>query len=204
MKKQIIILSVLGTFSGASSLYASDISFDTLGINLGKSHMSYGQEDNNGAIILGTEPDKSFNSIELFTTLKGICTNDSRKPYISYTYSKNDDLKHQYFLIGLNQYYTPVPTKLNLYAGVLAGYGQLTWKYDPLNSSQNEEKNANSFLGGVQLGISYSLTQSFSLGLNSKYLLSDYKTDLDPSSSVSSTIKHDRLSSLALSLEYSF
>lgn len=204
MKKQIITLSLLTAFLGSSSLYASEISFDTLGVNLGKSHFSYKQEDNNGAIILGNEPDKSFNSIELFTTVKGLCTNDSRKPYISYTYSKNDDLKHQYLLVGLNQYYSPASTKLSLYAGPLVGYGRLTWRYDPLNSSQNEKKNADSFLGGVQAGVSYPITRSFSLGLNGKYLFTGYKTELDPSSSVSSTIKHKQLSTVSLSLGYSF
>jgi len=202
MKKQCIPIFLL-SFLSISQLMASDISFDTLGVNLGKSHISYDQEDNSGAIILGTEPDKSFNSIELFTTLKGVCTNDSRKPYISYTYSKNDDLKHQYLLVGLNQYYIPASTKLNLYAGVLVGYGQLTWKYDPLNSSQNEEKNAHSFLGGVQAGISYPLTQRFSVGLNSKYLLSDYKTDLK-TNNADATIKHRRVSHMGVSLEYTF
>lgn len=195
---------VLGVFLGVGVLFASDI--DTLGINLGKSYTSYNQTNTSGTITLTNNPDKYFNSIELYTTLKPImsfCKDNDIKPYISYTHSKNSELKHQYLLVGLNKYYNLNSTKLNLYAGILAGYGQIDWNYDPLNNSTSKNVDTNSFIGGIQLGTTYNLTEKLSLNLNSKYLLHNYETDLKKTNATT-TIEHDRTASVGFGLGYRF
>lgn len=178
---------------------ASDIAVDSLGLNIGTSNSSYSQTNNSGTIVLGNEPDKSFNSYEFYATLK----NDiyGMKPYVSYTYSNNSDLKHQYLLAGLNKYYQY--KKITLYAGVVGGYGQLDWKYDPLNNSQKKIEDTNSFIAGIQVGVEYPLSNKFAVSLNSKYLIHDYETDLK-TTNATSTIKHDSSFLVSIGVKYSF
>ena len=77
-----------------SSALASDTFINSLGINLGVSSSPYSKKDNLGSIA-SNNPDESFNHIELFTVLNplsNICKENNMKPYISYTYSNNDDI----------------------------------------------------------------------------------------------------------------
>ena len=195
---KIVLLSAFAS----SLLLSSEIALDSIGLNLGKSHASYSQENHIGSITLGNEPDKTFSSYELYTVLKSVYTNKTIKPYISYTYSSNTDLKHQYVLVGLNKYYKH--NTLDLYAGVLAGYGQLDWRYNPLNSSKDNTYNAYSFIGGIQAGIEYPLENNLALNINAKYLYHDYETKLEPSASARSTLTHDYTASFGVGLSYKF
>ena len=171
----------------------------SLGVNIGKANSEYSQTNSNGSIVLGNEPDESFNSYEIYTTLdKKIF---SLVPYLSYTYNKNDDLKHQYVLLGLNKSYSI--KSFDLYVGLVGGYGELKWEYNPLTSSSSQNPTADGFLGGVQLGISYFLTSSFALGVDAKYLRHKHETNLS-SSSTSSTIEHDSTSVVGISLQYKY
>ena len=191
----------------SSNLLANPI--DSIGLNIGTAQSNYKQTNNQGSIILGNTPNESFTSYELYTTLKplsDICKEKNMKPYIGYTYSDNSDLKNQYLLLGLNKYYqhTVSNKELNLYAGLVVGYGELNWKYDPINSAKDKTKNASSLIGGIQLGIDYPIANNISLGVNTKYLVHNYKTNLNPSDSVSSTIEHKDTLSLSLGLSYKF
>ena len=199
-------LLLLATLTG-SLLFGNDISIDTIGLNLGKAYLDYDKKDTQGSITLGNTPDKSFNSFELYTTLKPvtkICEEYNMKPYLSYTYSSNTDLKHQYILLGVNKYYTPKGTKALVYAGGLLGYGELKWNYDPLNTSKSINVDANSFMAGIQGGISYPVSSKISLSLNGKYLVHDYKTGLDPSAGASSEISHKGTAVVSFGIGYSF
>lgn len=189
----------------SSSLLASEVSLEQVGLNIGASHSSYSKKDHSGSIVLGNEPAESFNSFEVFTTLKpltSMCKEKNMKPYISYAYSKNDDLKHQYLLAGINKYY--MLKEYSFYSGALLGYGELDWKYDPLNTSKSKNIDANSFIIGVQGGFDYLVKTNITVGVNVKYLLHDYKTKLNPSDGVSSTIEHKSTSSISLGIKYSF
>lgn len=193
---------IISTLIASSSLLASNIAIDSLGVNLGVSNTNYKQTNNQGRIILGNEPDKSFSNIEIFTILNNLFTNDTIKPYVSYTYSSNSDLKHQYLLSGINKYYKH--SQVIYYAGVVAGYGELKWKYDPLNSSSSSDHKATSFIVGLQGGLEYPISKQYSLNLNTKYLVHDYETELKPSNTVSSSIEHDRTASISVGIKYSF
>lgn len=198
---KIIAMSLLAS----STLLANKISIDTIGINLGKINSSYSKKDNSGSIALGNTPDESFSSIEVFTTLNPvseICKKYNMKPYLSYTYSHNADLKHNYLLAGANKYYEH--NKISLYSGLLLGYGQMDWRYDPLNSSKSKNEDANSFIAGIQAGALYPVSNKLSLGLNGKYLIHDYETKLNPSSGISSKIEQKRTYGVSLSLAYKF
>lgn len=205
MKKQILTLTTLSLLA-SSTLLASESIVNSVGLNLGKSYTSTDQKDKSGSIILGDNPDQSFNSLELYLTLNPIldmCKVYNMKPYISLTHSRNSDLKHQYLLVGVNKYYTPSTMPLELYAGVLGGYGQMDWRYDPLNNSSSKNVDANSFIGGLQLGANYPINEKLSLGLNSKYLLHNYETNLK-TTNATATIEHDSTASVSLGLEYRF
>jgi hypothetical protein len=188
-----------------SSIFASDISINSLGINLGKAYTSYDQKNISGTITFTNKPESSFNAIELYTTLNpilNICIENNMKPTISYTYSSNSDLKHQYLLVGINKYYTPID-KFTLYTGILGGYGQIDWRYDPLNNSAKKNVDANSFITGLQVGVNYPLNEKLSLGVNTKYLFHNYETNLK-TTTVTATIEHDNSANISLGVEYSF
>jgi hypothetical protein len=204
--RKIIKTTITSTLIASSTLLANDSIFNSIGVNLGKSYTSYSHKNNTGYIILGDESDDSFNSTELYTTFNTMincCKENDIRPYLSLTYSTNFDLKHQYLLAGLSKYYTPESVKLELYLGALLGYGMLDWKYDPLNNSLSKDVDANGFMGGFQLGASYPINDKFSIGLNGKYLFTDYDTELK-TANANATITHDRWSTIAINLEYSF
>ncbi len=207
MKKILIKIALLFIVLNIS-LFANEQIFNSVGINVGKSYTNNSQDYVSGEIILGNNPEQNFDTVEIFATLNPltkICKEYNMKPYLSYTYSKNNDLKHQYFLFGVNKYYTPAKTKVDLYAGVLGGYGQIDWDYDPLNSSISKNVDANSFIGGVQVGATYPLNKEISLNLNTKYLLHKYQTNLeDISTNAVSVIEHNYTSTISLGFIYSF
>lgn len=198
---------IVTLFLSTTCIFANDIVIEEIGINLGKSYTSYKQKNNSGAVVLDNNPDKTFNELELYTTLQpilGICKEYDMKPTLSYTYSKNSELKHQYLLAGLNKYYTPSSTKLNLYAGVLVGYGQIDWSYNPLNSTKSSDTTTNSSIYGLQAGMQYPINKKYDFTLNTKYLVHDYETDLKPSNTVSSTIEHKYTASIGMGIVYRF
>jgi len=193
---------LLTTLMGSTLLVAQDISIDKLGVNLGLSNLDYTQKDHQGSIVLGNQPDTSFSSIEVYTTLNGVFEKEDIKPYISYTYSSNSELQNQYLLVGLNKYYKQ--NKYDLYAGILGGYGQLKWQYNPLNSTTDNKYDANSYLVGLQGGLEYPLNDTLAIGFNAKYLYNQYKTHLYPTSTTYSTIEHEPSITLSLGISYRF
>ena len=74
------------------------------------------------------------------------------------------------------------------YVGLVVGYGQIDWKYDPINNSKDVNADANSFIVGLNLGINYNITKDMSLNLNSKVLFHDYETNIEPQTGIQSTI----------------
>lgn len=184
-------------------MLASEISVNEIGLNVGISHSSYTQTNRNGSIVLGNEPDKNFTSYELFTTLEGVFSNEEIKPYISYTYADNSELKHQYILAGVNKYYMPSDS-LKLYAGVLVGYGELSWKYNPLNNSKDNDHKATSAMVGVQAGVNYPLFSSLSLNLNLKALAHNYEAELNPNDTATAQIKHKYTTTAMVGIAYAF
>ena len=208
MKNKILKSTLALTLLATSSLLASNTIVDSLGLNLGKSNTNYDQKNTSGTISSNNNPDKTFNSIELYTTLKpilSICKEYNMKSYVSYTFNKNSELKHQYLLVGVNKYFTPtISTAFSLYAGLLAGYGQIDWSYDPLKTSTRKNVDANSFIGGIQVGSIYSLRENLSLNLNAKYLFHNYETNLKTTTPSSATIEHDSTASVAIGLGYRF
>ena len=193
---QSLIIFSLGT----SSLIASDISLDSIGINVGVANSNFHQTNQNGTIILGNEPEETFSSYELYGTLKQELLN--MKPTLSYTYSSNDELKHQYLLVGLTKYYKL--TKASLYAGLLGGYGELRWKYNPLNNSKSNDYTSTSLLGGIQAGIEYPITNSLAFNLNTKALYHNYDAQLNPNNIATAELSHNTTTSIAVGMKYSF
>lgn len=195
--KKIITLTLLAS----SLMLAAEIS--EIGVNIGVSHTPYTQTNSNGSITLGNEPEQNFASYELFTTLKGVFPQDDVKPYISYTYSYNSELKHQYVLLGLNKYFAPTQ-RLSLYVGMLAGYGEMSWSYNPLNNSKENDYEATSAMVGVQVGVNYPLIGNVALNLNLKTLAHNYETNLDPNNTATAELKHNYTTTAMLGVAYKF
>jgi outer membrane protein OmpA-like peptidoglycan-associated protein len=206
MQNKLIKTTILSTILASSSLLASDISMSSAGVNLGKSYSDFSKKHTTNTITLNNKPDKSFSSIELYVTLNpmlNLCKEYNIRTTLSYTYSKNSELKHQHLLAGLNKYYTPQTTKLEFYTGLLLGYGQLDYKYDPLSNSTVKDINTNSPIAGLQAGVSYPVTKKLSLGLNTKYLLHNNETDLKISSATA-TIEHKSTAFIGIGIEWKF
>ena len=195
--KQLTIVSIL-----ASTSFANDIAINSVGFNIGVSNTNYKQTTTTDSIIAIDKPSKSFNSYELYTTLNGVYKREDLKPYLSYTYSSNNDLKNQYILTGLNKYYNH--DDISLYAGVLVGYGELKWRSNPLVTTQNNDYSSTSFILGLQGGVEYPLNDKFALNINAKYLKHKYETNLQPATTVSSTIEHKSTASIFVGLSYKF
>jgi len=85
----------------------SAVSIDSVGLHLGIGESSYSQDNKSGSIDLQlNEPSKSFfPALEIYSTFNGVFNNETLKPFVSYTYESNSDLKHQYLLAGINKYY---------------------------------------------------------------------------------------------------
>jgi hypothetical protein len=200
MKKQILLSTLL-----ASSLLASESFIDSIGINLGVSHISYNQENHNGSITLGNNPDQNFKAIEVYTTLNplsDICKEYNMKPYVSYTYSSNDELVHQYILVGINKYYNH--NSYDLYAGILAGYGELKYKYSPIPGSKTNDFISSQPIVGMQTGLNYPITSNIQIGLNLKALYHDYDTYLNPNNTATANLEHRYTTSAMVSIGWRF
>ena len=64
--KKILTITLLTS----SVVFASSFSVDSIGLNVGKANTNYKQINHHGSIDLGNTPDESFNSYEIYTTLK--------------------------------------------------------------------------------------------------------------------------------------
>lgn len=183
-----------------SSLFSSEL-VSEIGLNLGKAYSPYTQTNANGSIILGDTPDERYTSYELYTVLNpltDICKEKNMKPTLSYTYSHNSELRNKYLLAGINKYYK------NSYVGVLVGYGQLTWKYNPINNSKENDYTATAPIAGLQTGYQHKLSEKLSLNLNLKALYHPYDTKLNPNNTATATIYHDYTTSASVGLGYRF
>ena len=84
MRKLLLLTTLTSSLLLAEGL--KDISFNSIGLNIGKSYSSYKQKDKSGSITLGNTPDESFNSFEVYTILNPItnfCKEKDMKPYLS-------------------------------------------------------------------------------------------------------------------------
>jgi hypothetical protein len=101
-------------------------------------------------------------------------------------------------LAGVNKYYN------NIYAGVLGGYGILTYKYNPINNSKDNDTSTTSLTAGVQAGYNYSLNKKLSIGINGKVLFHNYTTDLTPNNTAKSELSHDYTTNIGIGLIYKY
>ncbi len=60
------------------------------------------------------------------------------------------------------------------------------------------------WLQGVQIGTEYPIEKGINIGLNAKYLIHDYETDLIPSTSVKTVINHKSTAFIAFGINYTF
>lgn len=186
----------------AGYLLANETLIHSIGVNLGVSATPYEQTNHNGSITLGSIPDETFTSYEVYTTfnpLSSLCKEMNMKPTVSYSYSVNSHLKHQYILAGFNKYY-----RNNSYAGILLGYGELKYKYNPLNNSKNNDYATTSAVIGIQTGYDYPLSSSLSLGVNLKALYHNYDAFLNPNNTATANLEHDYTLKVSVGIGWRF
>ena len=192
--KKIVCITIL-----TAPFLFGESTIDGIGFHLGKGYSNFIQTDKTGAILLEKQPKKNYDGGELYLQFKEL---DSHlKPSLSYTYTQNSDLKHHYILGGLSKYFTQEKTKI--YGGILFGYGELDWRYNPLNNSKENDYKATSFIGGFQIGSEYPINEKLSFGINGKYLFHNYETNLEPTNTTHTIIEQDRSGFIGFGLKYS-
>lgn len=199
MNSNKIILSFL---LASTLVNAQSIGIDSIGGNLGLAWMPTDQVDKSGTITLDKVPDEQYFHAELYTLIGGVFDDASYKPTINAIANINGDFNNYMFLVGLNKYFEF--NNYDLYLGLLVGAGSQNWKYNPLNSTQIEKKSSSSFVGAIQAGAEYDLSQSFHLGVNSKLYGHQYTAVLEPTSDISSELNHNYSYSISIGLRYSF
>jgi hypothetical protein len=183
MKKIVTTALLLAT----STMFATQIGF-----NIGSSNMDY--ETSN--VILGTTPDKNLRNYEIFGTLEGKLPK-ALQTYLSYTQNRSGTIENQFVLVGANKEYGAGKGKL--YAGIIGGFGELKWKYNPINGTTSDAT-ANSLIAGVQAGGKYDLSDRLFVNINGKYLKHNYGADFNGATK----IEHKTTSSVALGVGYKF
>jgi len=197
---KLLIKYTLLLFTTSVLLNAVEIS--EVGLNIGISSSSYTQENKVGTLTLSNEPDEDFTNIALYSTLSDKSISENIRADIELNYATNSEFKHQYYLIGIN-YYHNIDSYL-LYGGLVLGYGQLSWHYDPLSRSKNIDEKTNSFISGVQVGIKYNVSERYVLNFIGRYLSHNYKTLLTPDDTLESVVKHDSSTSFLFGIGYCF
>jgi len=196
MKLQKIIL-LSGLVSGC---LLADISLDRVGGNIGIGYSDYSQKTNT-INLQSNNPSKNFSALEVDGTFNGVFTNKSLQPFVSYTYSNNSDLTHQYLLAGVNKYYPH--NDIIYYAGVYTGYSLFQWDYNPMNSTKENTYTSKSPLLGIQGGVEYPINENLSFDINLKTMIHDHNTQLE-SNSITDEINHDTTFFGGIGLVYRF
>jgi len=179
-----------------STTIANENIVDSIGINIGSSNSSYSLTNN----IDVSTPDESLTSIKLYTKFNpftDLCKKYNMKPSVSYTASQNDELKHQYLLLGINKYYK-LEDNYQLYTGLDLGYGELEWKDSPIKGSDNNNYTATNPMIGINGGLNYFIDNSFYIDINVEYLYHGYETKLKPTYNTRGSFKHDDTFNISL------
>lgn len=177
---------------------ASDINLDSIGVNLGNTKMASKQIDDVGTITLAKDPDDTMRHIEIYALLGGVFDDSTIKPTLNYIRAWNNDIRTNTVLVGVNKYY--VFDNYNLYAGILGGVGQLKWEYNPINNTKDIDYKASSLVGAIQLGAEYPINKKISFNVNTKYMLHNYSTELQPVSGTQSELQHKNSCLLSIGL----
>ena len=194
---------IIVSFLLASTLVnAQSIHIDSVGVNLGLASMPTNQVDKSGALILDKSPDEQYYHTEFYTLVGGVFNDTSYKPTINAIANTNNDFNNYVLLVGVNKYFEF--EKYDLYLGLLAGAGSQNWNYNPLHSTQIQNKSSSSLVGAIQVGAEYDLSNKLHLGLNTKYYAHNYKAVLESTNKTSSEINHNYSYSLSIGLRYSF
>jgi opacity protein-like surface antigen len=99
---------------------------------------------------------------------------------LDYTYTDADQVTIGQFLLSLNYKY-PLPFFKGMYgvAGVIVGEGKLEWDDSPdVANKVFDDLDADQSALGLQLGLEYDLTSSWSTSLKYQYLDQEFKTHL--------------------------
>jgi len=177
------------------------IEIDSIGLNLGVSNIANEKKDTTGSITLTKTPQESYTHSELYMLVDGFIEDKTIKASLNYINNTNSDFKNNILMLGINKYYQL--DSYNIYTGILVGIGHQEWKYNPLANTTNTNYTTSSGVGAIQIGAEYNLQNNIALGLNTKYYLSNYTTNLDIGEN-SSEITHKSSYSLSFGLRYSF
>ena len=194
----------LGLVVVSSTLLSYEIKMESIGFAGGNAKTPLVQHNKDNKEIVIDKLDDNFKTMELYTVLKPI-EEIGMNPYLSYTYSYNEQFINYYVMAGLNKYYK-ISSSSKLYLGVLGGYGQMKWEFDPINGSDNDVS-TQSYILGVQGGVSIPLenlpSDKLSLDINVKYLSHEYITNLK-TSATTSQIEHYETMLAQVGISYRF
>ncbi len=183
----------------ASVVSANSINIESIGTNIGYSYINYNEEGNIKEI---NRPSQDFLNLELYLTIGNLFDDKTLVPSIHYLYNRNSDIDIHTLLFGLNKCFAF--ENFNLYTGIVAGYGTLLWKDNPIKYTTTNDFSSNSLVGGLQFGSEFPITEQLKFNLNLKYLLHDYKIDLKPLPNYSSALSHPTTASISLGFRWFF
>lgn len=88
------------------------------------------------------------------------------------------------------------------YMGIVAGYGNMTWKNSPIDATTSANS-ASSFLVGAQLGSEIPIYNDISMVIFYRYLMMDYKTSIKTTTG-EKEITHSAEQNINLGIKYNF
>lgn len=200
-----IFKSTLLTVTICVSINA-EVSISEVGTHIGLGYTPFSKTDSKGSIANWNEPESSLFGVDFYGIFDGVFENKTLKPYVSYTYTSNEQISHQYFLGGINKYYPH--DDIVYYTGAYVGWGILRWQTNPITGlieeNENEKATSNAFILGIQGGIKYPISKKLSYDFNIKAMGHDHSTIIEPSSTQSSRVDHKMSMFGGFGISYSF
>ncbi len=194
---KIFLIGVLST----NIALADTIALDSLGFNAGYAKMFYEQENKKNPPSTEINLNDDFLNLEAYTTFT-VFNSATIKPTINYILNINSEFTNHTLLMGVNKYFNFESYKL--YAGALVGAGVLEWDYNPVGNTIANDYSATSFVGGLQVGAEYPLSDRLLLNINTKYLMHDYAMEITPSALTHTLITHNATASISIGLRFLF
>ncbi len=169
-----------------------------IGLAAGLSTLSFQEKNINGTVPLNFElKDSGIN----YGIEAGY--NFNKNIFMTINYQKTDEeniyFNHAFSTLNykFNGIYSIFP-----YLGILGGYGNMTWKNSPIDSTVSRSS-CYSFLYGAQAGSIIQIYGDVSMFIFYRYLMMDYKTSIKIITA-EKEIEHNVQQNLNIGLQYSF
>jgi len=193
-----LLLTSLTTVALSTTLLNADTSEVFITTTLGYTHQNVEQTDKVGSIILANDLKEDGYNFEIgagyFLTKEVALSLNYQRVLQDSTYENNTYLSAEYAFVNSSEF-TP-------YLGVNAGYSQLNYSKEPMNTTDNDYISG-SWLVGATLGVSYTLTKNIDFIGEYTLNVTDHTTLLE-SGTAKSELTHNYAHNLNLGFRVCF